>query len=86
MRDQLTIRLMFALRAVVFIGYGRISYRTFQARNLWFLGIFILRINQSIHAEMLQDKIRTEAYKDTIYNNHNVMKDKKVVDIGAGKL
>ena len=34
---------------------------------------------------MLQDKIRTEAYKDTIYNNRSIMKGKKVVDIGAGK-
>merc|ERR1711962_200048 len=38
----------------------------------------------SIHAEMLQDRVRTEAYKDTIYNNSNILKGKKVVDIGAG--
>jgi len=38
----------------------------------------------SIHAEMLQDKIRTEAYKDTIYNNSSILKGKKIVDIGAG--
>ena len=34
---------------------------------------------------MLQDKIRTEAYKDTIYNNSRILKGKKIVDIGAGK-
>ena len=34
---------------------------------------------------MLQDKIRTEAYKDTIYNNSSILKGKKIVDIGAGK-
>ena len=33
---------------------------------------------------MLQDRVRTDAYKDTIYNNSQIMKGKKIVDIGAG--
>jgi protein arginine N-methyltransferase 1 len=37
-----------------------------------------------IHAEMLQDKMRTETYKDAILKNHHLFKDKTVVDVGAG--
>ena len=39
----------------------------------------------SIHAEMLQDKIRTEAYRDSIYNNSDLIKDKIIGDVGSGK-
>lgn len=39
----------------------------------------------SIHAEMLQDKVRTEAYRDTIYNNKNKIEGKTVADIGSGQ-
>jgi len=37
-----------------------------------------------IHAEMLQDTHRTESYRDTIYKNPRLFKDKIVVDVGAG--
>ena len=40
----------------------------------------------SIHAEMLQDQVRTVAYRDAIYNNTDCFKDKTVVDVGAGKI
>ena len=39
----------------------------------------------SIHAEMLQDKIRTEAYRDTIYQNEDKIKGKIIGDVGSGK-
>ena len=33
---------------------------------------------------MLQDKIRTEAYRDVIYKNRNIITGKTVADVGAG--
>ena len=38
----------------------------------------------TIHAEMLQDKVRTEAYRDFIYNNRDVFSGKDVLDVGCG--
>lgn len=38
----------------------------------------------NIHAEMLQDKVRTEAYRDYIYNNPDIFTDKDVLDVGCG--
>jgi len=38
----------------------------------------------SIHAEMLQDRVRTEAYRDTIYKNEDKIKGKIVGDVGSG--
>ena len=38
----------------------------------------------SIHAEMLQDKVRTEAYRDYIYKNNNIFSGKEVLDVGCG--
>ncbi|KAL5255302.1 hypothetical protein ACHWQZ_G014644 [Mnemiopsis leidyi] len=38
----------------------------------------------SIHAEMLQDKVRTEAYRDYIYKNTNIFNNKTVLDVGCG--
>ncbi len=37
-----------------------------------------------IHETMLKDAIRTDAYRDFIYNNKNLFKDKVVLDIGCG--
>ncbi|XP_074648357.1 protein arginine N-methyltransferase 3-like [Tubulanus polymorphus] len=37
-----------------------------------------------IHAEMLKDKVRTESYRDFIYKNKHLFKDKVVLDIGCG--
>ena len=33
---------------------------------------------------MLKDKVRTDAYRDFIYNNKNLFKDKIVLDVGCG--
>ncbi|XP_057197681.1 protein arginine N-methyltransferase 3 [Triplophysa rosa] len=38
----------------------------------------------SIHEEMLKDRVRTESYRDFMYNNMDVFKDKVVLDVGCG--
>ncbi|XP_030621704.1 protein arginine N-methyltransferase 3 [Chanos chanos] len=38
----------------------------------------------SIHEEMLKDKVRTESYRDFMYSNQDVFKDKVVLDVGCG--
>ena len=38
----------------------------------------------SIHSEMLRDKVRTEAYRDYIYNNSAIFTGKTVLDVGCG--
>ena len=38
----------------------------------------------SIHSEMLKDHSRTESYRDYIYKNPDLFKDKNVLDIGCG--
>ncbi|KAF0524841.1 S-adenosyl-L-methionine-dependent methyltransferase [Gigaspora margarita] len=37
-----------------------------------------------IHEEMLKDRIRTESYRDFIYENKDLFKDKIVLDVGCG--
>ncbi|XP_035662587.1 protein arginine N-methyltransferase 3-like isoform X2 [Branchiostoma floridae] len=38
----------------------------------------------SIHMDMLQDKVRTESYRDFITTNQHLFKDKVVLDVGCG--
>uniref|UniRef100_A0A8C6L635 Protein arginine N-methyltransferase 3 n=1 Tax=Nothobranchius furzeri TaxID=105023 RepID=A0A8C6L635_NOTFU len=38
----------------------------------------------SIHEEMLKDKVRTESYRDFMYRNAEVFRDKVVLDVGCG--
>lgn len=40
--------------------------------------------NRSIHETMLKDVVRTEAYRDFMYKNPELFKDKVVLDIGCG--
>ncbi|TLD28934.1 hypothetical protein PspLS_03119 [Pyricularia sp. CBS 133598] len=40
--------------------------------------------HNEIHEIMLKDTVRTEAYRDFIYNNKHLFKDKVVMDIGCG--
>ena len=40
--------------------------------------------DHSIHQEMLSDTIRTEAYRDYIYQNKHLFKDQIVMDVGCG--
>jgi predicted RNA methylase len=37
-----------------------------------------------IHLEMLQDKVRTEAYRDSMYKNPETFAGKTVLDVGCG--
>uniref|UniRef100_A0A3P9JXS6 Protein arginine N-methyltransferase 3 n=2 Tax=Oryzias latipes TaxID=8090 RepID=A0A3P9JXS6_ORYLA len=37
-----------------------------------------------IHEEMLKDKVRTESYRDFMYRNPDVFRDKVVLDVGCG--
>ncbi|XP_052807943.1 protein arginine N-methyltransferase 3-like [Mya arenaria] len=38
----------------------------------------------SIHEEMLKDRVRTESYRDCMYKNKDVFRDKIVLDVGCG--
>ncbi|XP_076003137.1 protein arginine N-methyltransferase 3 [Genypterus blacodes] len=38
----------------------------------------------AIHEEMLKDTVRTESYRDFMYRNPEVFKDKVVLDVGCG--
>lgn len=40
--------------------------------------------SHDIHETMLKDTIRTDAYRDFIYNNKHLLKGKTVLDIGCG--
>ncbi|XP_061466627.1 protein arginine N-methyltransferase 3 isoform X7 [Rhineura floridana] len=37
-----------------------------------------------IHEEMIKDKVRTESYRDFIYQNSHIFRDKIVLDVGCG--
>jgi type I protein arginine methyltransferase len=38
----------------------------------------------AIHESMLKDAVRTDAYRDFIYDNKHLFKDKVVLDVGCG--
>ncbi|KAG1474185.1 hypothetical protein G6F56_000504 [Rhizopus delemar] len=40
--------------------------------------------HHGIHEEMLKDEVRTLAYRNSIYNNKHLFKDKVVLDVGCG--
>jgi type I protein arginine methyltransferase len=40
--------------------------------------------HHGIHEEMLKDEVRTRSYRDAIYNNKHLFKDKVVLDVGCG--
>ncbi|KAI8084389.1 S-adenosyl-L-methionine-dependent methyltransferase [Gilbertella persicaria] len=40
--------------------------------------------HNDIHEQMLKDRARTEAYRDFVYENKDVFKDKIVLDVGCG--
>jgi type I protein arginine methyltransferase len=37
-----------------------------------------------IHEEMLKDTVRTGSYRNAMYNNEHLFKDKTVLDVGCG--
>jgi len=47
-------------------------------------GYFDSYSSYEIHQEMLQDKVRTESYRDAILLNPSVLKDSRVLDVGCG--
>ncbi|KAK2765598.1 type I protein arginine N-methyltransferase Rmt1 [Arachnomyces sp. PD_36] len=40
--------------------------------------------HHGIHEEMLKDEVRTRSYRDSIYQNPHLFKDKVVLDVGCG--
>ncbi|KAI9725268.1 MAG: type I protein arginine N-methyltransferase Rmt1 [Chrysothrix sp. TS-e1954] len=40
--------------------------------------------HHGIHEEMLKDEVRTKSYRDSIYQNGHLFKDKVVLDVGCG--
>lgn len=44
----------------------------------------IVNNKAEIHETMLKDAVRTDAYRDFIYGNKHIFKDKVVLDIGCG--
>ncbi|KAJ6141391.1 hypothetical protein N7470_009781 [Penicillium chermesinum] len=40
--------------------------------------------HHGIHEEMLKDDVRTRSYRDSIYQNRHIFKDKVVLDVGCG--
>jgi len=40
--------------------------------------------HHGIHEEMLKDEVRTKSYRDAIYQNPHLFKDKIVLDVGCG--
>ncbi|KAF2000025.1 S-adenosyl-L-methionine-dependent methyltransferase [Amniculicola lignicola CBS 123094] len=40
--------------------------------------------HHGIHEEMLKDEVRTKSYRDSIYQNPHIFKDKIVLDVGCG--
>ncbi|ORX90214.1 S-adenosyl-L-methionine-dependent methyltransferase [Basidiobolus meristosporus CBS 931.73] len=40
--------------------------------------------HSDIHEQMLKDRVRTEGYRDFMYENKNIFKDKVVLDVGCG--
>jgi len=47
-------------------------------------GYFKGYAHYGIHEEMLKDKVRTESYRDSMYNNKDYFKGKVVLDVGCG--
>lgn len=47
-------------------------------------GYFSSYAHYSIHQEMLQDKVRTETYRNAICENKDIFENKTVLDVGCG--
>ncbi|WEW54948.1 Ribosomal protein arginine N-methyltransferase rmt3 [Emydomyces testavorans] len=47
-------------------------------------GYFTSYSYNAIHESMLKDTVRTDAYRDFIYDNKSLFKDKVVLDVGCG--
>lgn len=50
-----------------------------------FLTIFVIVIcNVFVNQEMLKDEVRTLTYRNSMYHNKHLFKDKIVLDVGSG--
>ncbi|KMU82713.1 arginine methyltransferase RmtB [Coccidioides immitis H538.4] len=47
-------------------------------------GYFTSYAYNTIHESMLKDTVRTDSYRDFIYDNKSIFKDKVVLDVGCG--
>ncbi|KAJ5561398.1 hypothetical protein N7535_004135 [Penicillium sp. DV-2018c] len=47
-------------------------------------GYFVSYSYNGIHESMLKDTVRTDSYRDFVYENKHVFKDKVVLDVGCG--
>lgn len=69
---------------------GDYYFESYAANGTLFILIYSAswRTNQSQHSEihetMLKDQVRTDAYRDFIYENKNLFAGKTVLDIGCG--
>jgi len=48
------------------------------------LVVEVLMVFAGIHEEMLKDEVRTLTYRNAIYHNKHLVKDKVVLDVGCG--
>ncbi|XP_013777442.1 protein arginine N-methyltransferase 3-like [Limulus polyphemus] len=71
------------------------SHATTSPSDVWEKSVSLLKEEEdcsyfdsyshfSIHHEMLQDKARTEAYRNAIFNNRDLFCNKIVLDVGCG--
>lgn len=63
---------------------ARTSNTTEAAEKKYDEGYFDSYSYNDIHQTMLQDTVRTDAYRDFIYDNKHLFKDKVVLDVGCG--
>ncbi|KAI8142597.1 S-adenosyl-L-methionine-dependent methyltransferase [Fennellomyces sp. T-0311] len=66
--------------SVMSVRTGGIPKANEDVGNYYFEGY----AHNDIHEQMLKDKARTEAYRDFMYENKDVFKDKTVLDVGCG--
>ncbi|GBC02976.1 hypothetical protein RclHR1_04910009 [Rhizophagus clarus] len=54
---------------------------TYEERTNYYFNSYA---KNDIHEEMLKDRVRTESYRDFIYENKDLFKNKIVLDVGCG--
>ena len=58
------------------VQYNQFNYECFVSVDDWFV--------DGVLQEMLKDVVRTKTYQNVIYQNKFLIKDKIVLDVGAG--
>jgi len=59
---------------------ARVSYKDMTSKDYYFDSY----AHFGIHEEMLKDEVRTLTYRNAIYHNKHLFKDKVVLDVGSG--